>query len=137
MVDVDGNSQFSADLQPKSIGLVSWSGGGAVNPTAKAVSASYKQKHETSWEAYHRYHYSDGQQFNVICSSFIKIHNLVISVVVLGLALALKVKSLLTTLLVINIRTFKNHRFANLVTSTAYVQKGGANVRSQYNYTAS
>ena len=28
MVDVDGSSQFSADLQPKSTGLVSWSGAG-------------------------------------------------------------------------------------------------------------
>jgi len=41
MVDVDGSSQFSVDLQPKSIGLVSWSGGGAFNPTAEAISASY------------------------------------------------------------------------------------------------
>jgi len=32
MVDVDGSSQFSVDLQPKSIGLVSWSGGLLTQP---------------------------------------------------------------------------------------------------------
>ena len=35
MVDVDGSSQFSADLQPKSIGLVSWSGGGLLTQPQK------------------------------------------------------------------------------------------------------
>jgi len=35
MVDVDGSSQFSVDLQPKSIGLVSWSGGGLLTQPQK------------------------------------------------------------------------------------------------------